>query len=124
MSWVRKRTAKVYSHHGKDINQAFSRTYTDYPPWSGPKFPTTVFLDGVQNSAVKEAGGAVVTQRDFTFNGHSARSLAVSIPRKGQTATLRLDLVGLRLYQTTIVGPEDRDLTRERTRFFSRFSLN
>ena len=69
---------------------------------------------------MKEAGGALVTQGDFTFNGHPARSLAVSIPRKGQTATLRLDLVGLRLYQTIIVGPEDR----ERTRFFSRFSLN
>jgi hypothetical protein len=110
----------------KSDGSAFIISYNDYPDSAFVK-ETARMMDDIRDGALGNMDAKLESQKDFTFEGHPARTLNFSLASAGQNGYGRLQyyIVRPRLYQIIFLSLDnqfERD-SKAINRTFSSFKL-
>jgi hypothetical protein len=118
-------TMHLYTSSKSD-GSAFIISYNDYPGNAFVK-ETSMMMDDIRDGALNNMDAKLESQKDFSFEGHPARTLNFSLTSEGRKGYGRLQyfIVAPRLYQIIFLALDnqsERDaIATDRT--FSSFKL-
>lgn len=97
-------TMHLYTSSKSD-GSAFIMSYNDYPDSAFAKEPTQM-MDDIRDGALGNMNARLEHQKDFTFEGHPARTLDFSLSTEGSQGFGRLQymIVKPRLYQVIFLA--------------------
>jgi len=118
-------TMHLYTSSKSD-GSAFIISYNDYPGNAFVK-ETSMMMDDIRDGALGNMDAKLESQKDFTFEGHPARTLNFSLTSEGRKGFGRLQyfIVQPRLYQIIFLAldnQQERD-AKAIDRTFSSFKL-
>jgi hypothetical protein len=109
----------------KSDGSAFIVSYNDYPEHAFVK-EIDMMMDDIREGALRNMGAKLESQKDFTFNGHPARSIDFSVSSEGYNGFGRLQyfIAKPRLYQMILLTSERQSLEQDAVkRSFASFKL-
>jgi len=91
-------------------DSVFMAAYNDYPEFIVSSSDAGKMLDGARDGAVSNVNGKLLSERQIRLQGHPGRELWIEADVEGQEglARARIYLVGRRLYQVLVAGPENQ----------------
>lgn len=116
---------KLFTVDQKDKGRAFVVTYSDYPKDKIGKDGEKFVADRLEGNVSGLKGKTVANDKLTLGKGkHPGREIRVELPAKGQLYRARAFLVGERLYQVVVLGPEEFVKGKEADDFFTSFAVD
>lgn len=97
--------------------------YSDWPDSIVEKKPGGDLLDFAIEGAVANLKGNVIRKASISLGKYMGRELIIDQPIMNQEHTIRLYLVGCRMYQLSVVIPKRDEFKWNRSRFLDGFQL-
>lgn len=91
-------------------DSVFMAAYNDYPEFVVSSSDVGKMLDGARDGAVSNVSGKLLSERQIRLQGYPGRELWIEADVEGQKglARARIYIVGRRLYQVLVAGPENQ----------------
>ncbi|MGE3802542.1 MAG: hypothetical protein AB7H80_16110 [Candidatus Kapaibacterium sp.] len=91
---------------------AMMAAYSDYPESNTESRNDREILDSARAGAVRNVNGTLVKERDYEFQGHSAKEFYVKGAKQGRDIYVRCNIIlmGTRLYQVLYLSMDEADL--------------
>lgn len=102
---------------------AFITAYSDYPAELIQSKGIETVLNNARDGAIANTEGKLIEEKVFDLNGYPGRFLTVASPDGSGIAQAKLVLVGTRLYQVFVAGPEDQQNAPEISTYMDSFKL-
>jgi hypothetical protein len=97
--------------------------YADYPQDLVQDSPADVILDGVSLGVVSQSGGTLKSSAAIRLGDFTGRELEITSPGGQSLLKVRIYLVGVRIFQLSVVSEIGVDIIDDVARFFESFEL-
>lgn len=105
-------------------DRAFLATYADYPRGTIAKQGLQDSLDKARDGNIKGVKGKLVSEKKITLKKKDdGREALIALPDKNGAYRVRIYLVGDRLYQVLVAGPDDFAKGKDATAFLDSFEV-
>lgn len=118
-------TIRLFSVNQKDKGRAFVVSYTDYPK-TAIGANADKFVGERADANVSNLKGKLLSNEKTTLGKakHPGREVRFEITDKKQTYRARVFLVGERVYQVVLLGPDDFVKSKEADDYFASFAVD
>ena len=104
-------------------DSGYLTSYADYPPELVQGSPIEVILDGISVGILSQSGGTLVRSLKIQMGEFEGRQLEIISPGEESLLTVRIYLVGNRIYQLSVVAKVGENVSADATLYFESFAL-
>jgi hypothetical protein len=116
---------KLYIFAAEKDDSYYAVSYSDFPEYVIKYSDVGTVLDDARDGMVANVQGKPISSRRIKLQGYYGRDVKFQVTEEGQvgTAYARIYLVGNRLYQILVIGPQEQFPESEALRFLNSFQL-